>query len=486
MLKIFRKKGFMKTMLWFIAGLMVLSMGIFGTATYLGDLAGGTSAGKIFGKKVSLKEYQKAYQDARDQALMVHGENFEKMSQFLDLEEEAWSRLILAYDAKRRGIKVDDQEVQNYLSPSPMFHREGKFDPYLYQEIIKYIFKRPTRDFEEGIRSQIKIRKLFKEITDTITITEADVLQAYKEEHQRVQVSFVLISPEKYLPNVKINGNEAEDYFSANPQEFEVPPSINVEYITFPFHEDMMDVQKEALADTVRDTIFPEILDKKRSFQDVAEKSNLDIKETGFFNIEQPILSLGWSLDLLQQAFASEKNSFVGPFETENGIQILRIKEKRDSFIPPFNDAKTNVIEAVLNTKALAMAKQKADELFLELSTNTDADLEKVAIAAGFKIEQTPIFGQGEYLPTIGISQDFQEAAFNLTADNPIAGPIKIAKGYALMKLDQFEGIDQEKFEAEKEEFTQNLLARKRMIAMNEFVTQLRAESKLQKFNQRR
>ena len=100
MLEILRRKGVNKTILWFIAIIVILSFGVFGTAYRLDNTI--NSAGTIWGHNVSIKEFQQAYLDARDQAIRMYGEEFFKNGNKLDLEQEAWDRLILLKEAQKR------------------------------------------------------------------------------------------------------------------------------------------------------------------------------------------------------------------------------------------------------------------------------------------------------------------------------------------------------------------------------------------------
>ena len=76
MLSVLRHKGVSKKILWGVTIIIVLSFAVFGTAWRLDKSI--NSAGKIYGHSVSLLEYQKAYYDARDAAIMMYGENFFK------------------------------------------------------------------------------------------------------------------------------------------------------------------------------------------------------------------------------------------------------------------------------------------------------------------------------------------------------------------------------------------------------------------------
>ena len=120
MLKIIRKKGFIKKVLWILTFVIIISFGFWGTTARVNTPNGRLDyAGKIFGKKVSFEQFEETQRHARHQALLRYGEEFFKISPFLNLEEEAWNRLILAYEAQKQRLKVTDREVVESIEGIP-------------------------------------------------------------------------------------------------------------------------------------------------------------------------------------------------------------------------------------------------------------------------------------------------------------------------------------------------------------------------------
>src|SRR5277367_2454996 len=160
MLEVLRRKGVNKTILWIIAIIIILSFGVFGTAYRLDNTI--NSAGTMYGHNVNIKDFQQAYLDARDQAIRTYGDEFFKNGNKLDLEQEAWDRLILLKEAQKRDIQATDQEVVAAIAAIPFFQRSGQFDQTLYEDIVQNpgVFDRSTPDFEEGMRKQLIIQKL--------------------------------------------------------------------------------------------------------------------------------------------------------------------------------------------------------------------------------------------------------------------------------------------------------------------------------------
>lgn len=483
MLKTLRKKGVAKKILWFIAVVIIISFGFFGTANYLSNTQPGglTHAGKIFGRKISLEEFDRGYQHTRLQALLKYGENFDKISQFLNLDSETWDRLILLEEAKKRAIKAADPEVVETIQAFPFFQRNGQYDPALYNSIIRYVFRTQPRDFEESIRDSIRLKKIFEQETALVNVSDDDVREAYKNQNEKVQISYILFLPENYKSQAAVDETKAQEYYAQHKNEFWVPLQINIEYLQFEYPENAAAEQKSAVA-AQAETVSKE-LSQNPDLAAVAQKYNLAVNLTGLFSQEQPNLKIGWSYELLQKAFQLSVNQFSAPIETPQGYYILKCKERKEGYIPEFNDAKEKVADALLLVEAQKIAQEQAQHqlTLIKDQLNPPAnDFPQVAKALGLQVDQTSVFARGEYLPKIGIAKSFQDTAFSLTENNRLSGVIEVGKGYGILYLDSYAPLDENQFTKEKETLTASFLAEKKAEHFNEFITKLRLKARLE------
>src|SRR3989338_9510571 len=201
MLKQLRKKGVAKKILWITTIIIVLSFGVFWNIDSSSQ-QGVTYAGKIFGRRISFDDFQKSLLHPRNQNLLRYGGNFHKISQFLNLESEAWDRLILLHEAKKRNIKILDQEVVDSIEDFDFFKNNGKFDPSIYGKVVRYVFRCEPRAFEEGMRETLIFAKLFEQETSAVTVQEEELLKEYKKQEEKVQVNYVFFSEEDYKKDV--------------------------------------------------------------------------------------------------------------------------------------------------------------------------------------------------------------------------------------------------------------------------------------------
>jgi len=209
----------------------------------------------------------------------------------------------------------------------------------------------------------------------------------------------------------------------------------------------------------------------------------MTVKTSGFFSMEQPNLTLGWSYDLLGKIFKMDLNEINEPFETPTGLSIVSINEKKDTYVPEFNEAQDKVREALAKIKSKEIAKKKADEhleaIKEELNKSKLRDFAKSAKTLGLEIHQTPEFNRGQYLPQVGISKEFESTAFQLTDENKLSGVVEITNGFCILHLDNYVPVDLSEYEKAKDELAQSISDDKQKAQFGDFVSQLRVEAGL-------
>lgn len=489
MLDILRKKGVYKRIIWVIVVIIIISFGLLGTA-YLVTNRGKHEqyAGKIFGKKISPYDYDRVYQDVMIQAIIRYGQKFNEIRQYLNLDAETWDRLILLNEAEKRNIKISDAEVIKTIEEYPFFQRDGQFDSLLYKDILKYVFHIEPRKFEENIRQTLRLNKLIEQEAAQINLSEEDVTKAYQEANEKVQVSYIFISPDKFKNETVSTEAEEKQYYESHKNDFQIPESINVEYIAFPLPADTdpsKDKDTSDAKEAVRNkaqTIY-EQLKTSSDLSSAAKENNLEIKSSGFFSFDQPNLSLGWSLEALRNLFSTATGTINPPFETSSSIVIAKIADRKESSIPELSQVQAKVKDAVILQKAKSIAKEKAQNLLNQvkevIKQSSFVEFPQITKNLGADIEQTPIFTRGQYLPKIGIEPNFQDAAFQLNDQNKLSDVVETQNGWAILYLDQKVQADMKDFDKQKQEFANKLLSEKKMKFFSDYLTGLRLKANL-------
>ncbi|MBM3244017.1 MAG: hypothetical protein FJZ12_04215 [Candidatus Omnitrophica bacterium] len=190
MLKILRNKKIVKK-IWVGLGIIILPAFVFwGLGGAMRDKKESRNIGRIPGKEVTALEYRESFLAARNIAIMRYGEDFRQELKDTDLEAMAWQRLALSYEAKKLKITASNKEVVEKIESYPFFKRDGNFDIKLYNELLVYVFRTQPRVFEEQIRQEIIISKLFDRITGNVEISEEELRDGYTKFNLRIDPKF--------------------------------------------------------------------------------------------------------------------------------------------------------------------------------------------------------------------------------------------------------------------------------------------------------
>ena len=478
-MKFLRNNEFKKKVLWFVTIIIILSFGVFGTAyLVVGNQNRTPSAGAIFGRKIKLPDFLQEEKMAEVQAMMHYGDNYSKVRAYLNLDTETWGRLILLHEAKRRRIKISNDQVIKAIENLPYFQRNKQFDTLIYKDVLSYVFKIRARDFEEGVRNNLKIARIFDDVTKDITVSNEAVFAAFKKQHEATQVFYVLIKPDAYVDPSKYNAQDARLYWAEHKEDFVTPSSINVSYVDFPYPKDADEKAEDAVKKDVQ--AFIAKLKEGGDFDKVAKDNGKTVKTTGFFSKENPDLSLGWSFDMLNKLFPMKKGQMAGPFTLEDRLVVVSLADKKDSYVPTYDEVKDKVKTAYLKDAAKETTRKKAEEYLSKMKTAlATKTFAQAAESLGLQVQETPSFTRGEYLPKIGISKEFETAAFSLNDKQKLSSVVAATDGFAILYLDKYTPVSQEEFKKEKDKVEASVLQERKNTAFNEFMTQLRLKAHL-------
>ena len=456
MLKHLRKRKTSKRILIGLAIIIIPAFMFWGAGSMIRDKKEKESLGRLYGRDVSSIDYKDALDAVRNVALLRFGDNLNEVKKYLDFKAQAWERIILLKEAKKRKITVGDSEVIELIEGVSSFKRNGQFDNKTYLSELQYVFRTPARLFEEQVRQDIMIQKLYKQLTDGITIGPGELKEEYRRANEQVSVSYLAAIPAEFEKQVAPSEAELKEYFTKNAVEFKEPPSYNIEYIA----GESQDKMKEAFL----------LLSKKTDFATVAKQLGLSAKETGLFNQAEAVPGLGWSQELTDIISKMKVGELSPAFRMEKNNYILRLKEKKESYIPDFGKVRDKVMDSVIKKEARLKARQAIEACSGELKISTDFN--KAAKACGLKTGLTELFKYGSYIEGIGAS-DLLWAKAEKLKDNEASDVIDIPSGFYIIKIKQRVPYDEKKFTAELEDFNKKLLEEKKQGYFTSFVAGL-------------
>jgi len=470
MLKKLRNKKTAKKVWVVLAILIVPAFVLWGSGSLIRTKEKSAYEGKIFGRKISALEFSDALEAVRNLAIIQYGDNFSQIQKQLNLEAQAWERLILLAEAKRRKIGVSDKELALFLESYPFFQRNGKFDQRIYSDMLQFVFHTQPRIFEEQIRQNLMVAKLYRQVSENVKLSEQEIKDEYRKINEQANLDFIAALPSDFSKTFNSQEKEIREYFEKNRLQFKQPLSFNIEYLA-------VAKDKKDAASLVK-KIFTE-LKKTSDPEKLAKGYGLSIKESGLFAESDSIPGIGWSPQITNFISKAAPGRYLNPIEAQDFYYIIKLKEKKEPYIPEFNSIKKQAEERYLQEMAKVIAAQKIQSCLQALvesyKKNPKAfNFQREAKTFGLKTGSTGMIKFGSYIEGIGVSDKFLSEAQQLKEERNFSGIIEMPAGFYIVMVKSRIPIDEKKFEAEKESFTQGLLLEKKQERFNNFLEDLR------------
>lgn len=480
-------------------------------------MGGGKSgyAAKVNGTRISLEEYQSAYQRIRNMYQQIYGQSIPpEMEKLLGLKKVALDSLIdnlLAMkEAKSLGIKVSKDDVASSIEAMPMFQKDGKFSFDQYQQVLKSN-RMTAKDFEEGQEAEVSLKKVRQSIKDKAVVTDADALAQYKKDNDKLELEYVAYAPSDVAAEVKLSETDLNDHLQKNPNDFKTAEKVALSYIlldpasqaaktsvseeeiqTFyqknidrwqgkdgiqPLIEVKEKVKAEAIKQKTAKQAFEQAADilykniKSGDLNLIAGALKQKVQETAMFTANAPAPSLIGETAVIKKALELKQGELGGPVETAKGIYILKAKERKAAAVPALAEIRGAVEEKAKGAKAIELAKKKAEDAAKQLSAK-----------ASLKTQATGSFGfsaKGD-IPAIGISSEIMEAVFKLSAAQAPAAPFKVGNRWYAVRVKSRTEAPKAQFDATKEELKKKMLPKKQEDVLLEWTKGLREKAKIE------
>jgi peptidyl-prolyl cis-trans isomerase D len=190
----------------------------------------------INGEIISQDMYQQAYYRLLENYRRIYGDQYnDALLKMLRPNETVLNQLVntvvMLQEAERLGIGVGEEELASSIRQIPDFQNNGAFDYRRYNLLLTQNNITPEQ-FESDQKDQIIIDKLRAVVLSGVTVTEDEVRQWYDWSNARINLSYVLFSPDRYQ-NIQPSQSEIQSYFQEHKEDYRTQPRIKVRYLYF-------------------------------------------------------------------------------------------------------------------------------------------------------------------------------------------------------------------------------------------------------------
>ncbi|MDS4025513.1 MAG: SurA N-terminal domain-containing protein [Candidatus Contendobacter sp.] len=392
---------------WFaytIIGLLTIPFAVWGINYYF-EGGGPMDAAVVGDSKISLHEFQRAYQQQRQRMQAMLGGNLDPA--LLDgprLKQDVLRQLVdervLDQSARNQGFRVGDQQLHDAVLALPIFQQNGGFSQELYERLLRNQGYTAAA-FEEGMRQSLATEQLHTGVTASALVTPPELEQWIALLKQQRELQYVVLPLAQYAARATVEDSAIQDYFEKNKGRFINPERARIQFIELKLaqvaegvttsDEEVKAAYQEQLAKYGRPeersashilvklspNASPEAVEKARvqaqqiadsihssakSFDQALQEAKAD-SSGGLEGGELGVIGKGMfdSPAFENALFALPKVGEVSePVRMPSGFHIIRLDNITPAQVKPF--------EEVRETVAAELRQQKAENRFYEIS----------------------------------------------------------------------------------------------------------------------
>lgn len=462
--------------LWIIiAAFIGIEFGIFGGSSFS---AGGNVAATLGPHEVTWRELQRQHQGLQDQMRSVYGDQWnDQLARQLQLERRALDQLfndkILAAEARKLGFRVSDDEVREEILRS-FQNPDGSFiGQETYERWTTAQFGGPGA-FEELMREELLLAKLREVLFQTVYVSEEAVEKAYREDVERAAIRYLLLPGDRFAEEARPDRAALERYYQEHQEEYRLPEQRAVDYVMV--DQGLLRAQMEIADEELRAyyEAHPEEFTREeqvrarhillRTDKRSVEEARAGIAEArrrieggeDFAAVAREVsedpgsAARGGDLGFFgrgrmvpafeEAAFSAQPGELVGPVESDFGVHLLEVTERREGGRVPFEEAREPVrgrlaserLEGEATERALDVRTRLADVPEDELRERMEALAEEDPV---LRFETTAPFGEGDVIPGIGRSPELAGTAFALEPGELAESVVSAPRGPMVVRL---------------------------------------------------
>jgi peptidyl-prolyl cis-trans isomerase D len=208
-----------------------------------------------------------------------------------------------------------------------------------------------------------------------------------------------------------------------------------------------------------------------------AASRGLRIEESGFFARGGMIEGLGPQSPVSMAAFDLADNTVSAPTPGPTGTVLFYVTGKQESYVPKLDEVRSRVRDDVIQERAGALARQRAETVAAQLKTAPN--FQAAAKAAGLEAVTTtnPIVRDG-MIPNIGRSPEIETFAFS-SPPGTVSNAITTPQGAAIVKVVSRQDVSPADFAMAKEKFRIDVLGERRGRFYQAYMEKARAKMKI-------
>lgn len=240
-----------------ILGLIAIPFALWGINYYFEG--GQPNVATVDGNAITVDSYRRALDEQRRAVARMLGRNadprlFDTPAFRERILDGLIDEILLAHDVEAQGYRVSDAELASQIRSAPQLQRDGKFDPQLYETLLRSSGM-DARGFEARLRRDMLVRQSQSVYAPSAFATTADVEMLLRLQAQEREAAVATLKPTSLGAQVRISAADVEKEYQAHPERYQTAERVRIEYLRLAVADLLKNVQpgdeelRQALAD---------------------------------------------------------------------------------------------------------------------------------------------------------------------------------------------------------------------------------------------
>lgn len=495
-----------------ILGVLALSMLAFWGLGGLANVSSYNATNDVVqvGKKgISIQRLNNAFESARKGLSQLAGNSYLSPSKAIEmglLDQVVQQEVAVAVQESLNdelGLTASNAAISKYIEKNPVFaDNTGKFDKNLF-----YAYLMQANLSETQLAHKLKKELAFKHLQDSIQglgyapKAMIEALNQYKNEKR--DATALVIRPENITITEKPTDEDLTNYYEAYSEEFMNPEyrsltvavltpemmmnrvSVSQEDIDFVYEDEKDKYNKPEERDIYQ--MFFKTEDEAKAVREIVTVDNFETTATEKTPQSAEDTHFGWTTrnqlmeELGEPAFKTDKNSIVGPIQSQAGWHILWIKDIKKAEIVSADKVK----EEIKKKLALDKTYEAVEELSRQLEDELGAGASLTAASEKLNIEVVPVkevaitgtLSSGTDLDESMNNKELLQNVFTLQKGD-VSGLIQNENGYIIAQVDDIIPVGVKSFDSVKDEVKEIWIKEQQEKAFSDIVNQLNDKAK--------
>ena len=464
------------------------------------------AAARVNGQEVSLGDFRRAYAQQLEALRQRGGGDLpEALARQFGIPGRVLDQLIttevLEQAAEAHGITVSDTELLDAIRKDPSFHKDGRFDPETYTQVLQAYARKAPPDYEAGLRRRMAAQRLLAMVAETAEVSEDELRARFLREGDTVSLSLVKFDPAAYAAKIKqptpaevsawekAHGREIAAFYEANKATYSKGEQVRLRHILVRMNRNPAEDEKAKAHERALE--LRKQIQGGKDFAQVAKESSDDTGSKAQGG------ELGWNEKgtfvpaFAQAAFNLKIGELSEPVLTPFGWHLIEVQEKKPAEEKPLAAVSGEIAQILLkkerasalaeaDAKKAAAAVQKGTTLATQFPDKKDQDAQAVEPGDRPRAIDTGSFPKtASSIPRLGAAPELHAAAFGMQQPGPLPGVFRSGDAFVVAEVTARQLANDATFQATKGELREEALRQRQVEIQESYIDALKKSAKI-------